>query len=129
MTKKERRQKQLDNHYVALEAMGKLTGATMTGKRISCKLLAIDRKAHRSAEDYCNGVIDLEEWEKRSENYSREVAFVFGGKLPDGFFVNGDPRGYTLKIDDAKMRDVYADINLHRDFGGFGILAPEITGD
>jgi hypothetical protein len=39
-------------------------------------------------------------------------------------FLNGDPRGYSLKIEDSWMREHKAE--LHRDWGGYGILAPEI---
>lgn len=42
-------------------------------------------------------------------------------------FINRDPRGYALKIREIWMRNYSG--NLHRDWGGYGILAPEITGD
>ena len=50
-------------------------------------------------------------------------------------FVNLDPRGYSLKIDDewmseAKGRDEFYDTaarSLHRDMGGYGIIAPDLT--
>lgn len=50
-------------------------------------------------------------------------------------FVNRDPRGYALKIEDewmseAKGRDEFYDTparRLHRDWGGYGILAPDLT--
>lgn len=40
-------------------------------------------------------------------------------------FFNGDPRGYALKIEDSWMRS-HPDAKLHQDWGGYGILAPEI---
>ncbi len=42
-------------------------------------------------------------------------------------FLNGDPRGYSLKIDDEWMRAKRP--RLHSDWGGYGILAPEIGKD
>lgn len=48
-------------------------------------------------------------------------------------FINRDPRGYALKIDDEwlrKMRDNPNTVHLasiERDWGGYGIIAPEIT--
>jgi hypothetical protein len=39
-------------------------------------------------------------------------------------FLNRDPRGYALKIDDEWMRSQAHP--LHRDWGGYGIIAPEI---
>lgn len=48
-------------------------------------------------------------------------------------FVNLDPRGYALKIDDEWVRDQRADHRtaykaaIHQDWGGYGIIAPEIN--
>lgn len=39
-------------------------------------------------------------------------------------FVNGDPRGYTLKIDD-KYKDKMHKAGVYRDWGGYGIIAPD----
>lgn len=48
-------------------------------------------------------------------------------------FFNKDPRGYALKIDDAFMREHAAKPHLelatpplHRDWGGYGIIAPDL---
>jgi len=40
-------------------------------------------------------------------------------------FINRDPRGYALKINDDWMRAT--DCRLHRDWGGYGIIAPDLT--
>jgi hypothetical protein len=40
-------------------------------------------------------------------------------------FLNRDPRGYALKIDDEWMR-AHPQFRLHTDWGGYGIIAPEI---
>lgn len=40
-------------------------------------------------------------------------------------FLNQDPRGYQLKIEDTWMQR-HPEYSLHRDWGGYGILAPEI---
>lgn len=40
-------------------------------------------------------------------------------------FVNSDPRGYALKIENDWMRAHGG--NLHRDMGGYGILAPDFS--
>ena len=41
--------------------------------------------------------------------------------------INGDPRGYALKVDDKWVCGNNA--VLKRDWGGYGILAPEFTGE
>lgn len=40
-------------------------------------------------------------------------------------FVNLDPRGYSLKIRDEWVRE--HDAKIHRDMGGYGIIAPDLT--
>ena len=45
---------------------------------------------------------------------------VLGG-LPPGFFVNGDPRGYALKLEPGSVP-----FPLHEDWGRYQILAPVI---
>ena len=40
-------------------------------------------------------------------------------------FVNRDPRGYALKIDDEWMR-ARQEVRLATDWGGYGILAPDL---
>lgn len=40
-------------------------------------------------------------------------------------FLNGDPRGYSLKIEDNWMRE-RQNLRLHRDWGGYGIIAPDL---
>lgn len=40
-------------------------------------------------------------------------------------FVNLDPRGYALKINDEWMRA--NSVTLHSDWGGYGIIAPDLT--
>lgn len=117
------------NHCLQLEALGAEDGVIAYNK-----LRSIEKRAHKVAEDDCNFGIEESEYEKRMDKIRAEVKKVFGGKLPIGFFINGDPRGYALKIkeeqnrifvnsDDGKNHDTYA-IN-YRDFGGYGILAPD----
>lgn len=50
-----------------------------------------------------------------------KVEKVFG-YLPEGFFVNGDPRGYALKLETGSVP-----YRLHEDWGRYQILAPEIN--
>ena len=140
ITKKERRQQQLERHYQTLEQLARFCGVTEpNGKKISVNLLKLEHEAHKACEWYCNGVdvFGVEFGEDRLdavlEPIKEKVLKLFGGKLP-GFFINQDPRGYALKIQDDIVRN-YADagvtpfINIQRDWGGYGLLAPEITGN
>lgn len=98
------------------------------------KLISLEKRAHKLAEDDCNFGVPEEEYDKRAERIKSQVAKIFGGKLPMGFFINGDPRGFALKIkveqnrifvnsDDGKNHD--EKVIHYTDFGGYGILAPD----
>lgn len=127
MNKREQRQKQLDCHYKTLERFAKAIGAKNTdGKKLSLKLLKLERIAHQAATDYCNGVLDDDEWAETSGNVKKEILKAFEVPFILGLFINGDPRGYAIKIDDAIIKEKYQDVGLYRDMGGYGILSPEI---
>ena len=91
-----------------------------------CKsLFKIENKAHKIAEDFCNGFeCTEEEGEEIINNILNKVDKLLNfksQKIP--VFFNGDCRGYTLKIDDDYMRKnkIYP---FYSDWGGFGIIAP-----
>jgi hypothetical protein len=45
--------------------------------------------------------------------------------LKFGIFLNTDPRGYALKIpDDIVKENAWT---IHKDWGGFGIIAPDLN--
>jgi hypothetical protein len=133
MTKAERRKEQLQRHYESLKKLAELCGVeNPDGKKLSTKLLSIERKAHQDATDWCNGVINQDSWNIKEQEYIKQVQALFNNNL-EGLFINGDARGHALKIEDKYMRSQgngkYEDIGLHTDWGHCGILAPEITGD
>ena len=45
--------------------------------------------------------------------------------LKFGIFLNTDPRGYALKIPDDIVKDNAW--TIHKDWGGFGIIAPDLN--
>ena len=47
--------------------------------------------------------------------------------LKFGIFLNTDPRGYALKIPDEIVRE--KNLTISRDWGGFGIIAPDLNED
>lgn len=58
------------------------------------------------------------------DRITADVAKVFGGTLPDGFFINTDSRGHALKLNCDKT--VIPD-SMPCDMGGDGILAADIS--
>ena len=82
-----------------------------------CKqLFRLENKAHRLAEDYCNGITD---------NIDSETIKIIDKvkKILNTYevFFNGDTRGYALKLCDQFCKDK----NIHKDWGGYGIIAPD----
>lgn len=87
------------------------------------KLLRIERKVNHRQTESCNGTIEDEKCEKLDAKDEKEILKL----LPNisDFFINGDPRGYSLKIKDTKAKELRDQgINIYQDWGGYGILAP-----
>lgn len=90
------------------------------------KLKRIETKLHRLNEGYCNGDVDTIEWENVKDRQLDNIDKVLGFRASNiPVFINGDPRGYAIKIDDEYMRS--RDISFYRDMGGYGIIAPDFT--
>lgn len=98
------------------------------------KLRRIEGAANKLAVglDCCNTLsLESMEAEKRLSRIKGRVAAALGETWSElerqGVFINLDPRGYALKIDDEYMRA--HSLKLHTDWGGFGVLAPEFGKD
>lgn len=84
-------------------------------------LVKAEKEAHRRATLECNESISEEESDKWHEKFIARLTKKLGvAKMPDGFFINYDPRGYALKMKQGTFPQ-----GLYTDFGGYGILAPE----
>jgi hypothetical protein len=133
MNAKERQQIWKERHINALRELG-FIGSYRT-------LKTLENRAHGIALRYCNGEVrwrgvlirpamTTEEYEREQEKIEKAVKKLFGGTLPKGFFINGDPRGHALKINSGNEagqvhHPEYIPQGLHTDWGGYGILAPE----
>lgn len=152
LNKRERRAQQLLQHYQTCERLAVYLGMPISkadGKKISVALFKLEREAHKAMEHACSypepyysgfygqtfnfaaSEADMEEYKAK---VTASVKEIFGGpdrgKLPPGFFVNGDPRGASLKVSEEGANTLEAQgINMVRDWGRYGILSPEITGD
>ncbi len=117
MTKKEKMYNNIRNHGNNLKF---LFNVEMDSITLCKKLFRLENKAHRLSTDYCNGLIDCEVWEKESNEILDKVAKILNCNT-NNLFVNGDARGYALKLDDNFAKDK----NIYKDWGGYGILAPD----
>ena len=122
MTKKEKMYKAIEQHG---ENLNRIFKTDLDNITLSKRLFSLENKAHRLSTDYCNGDIgSCEEWESLTDKLLVKVDKLIGYKEKNiPLFVNGDARGYALKIDDEYIRA--NDIKIHKDWGGYGILAPD----
>lgn len=104
-----------------IQALGRLFGKDVPNPyEVYDILRRAEKEANRKACDYCNGLIDSEAFNKWEEKFLARLKKKLGVEnMPDGFFVNGDPRGYALKMRVGSCNDLWPD------FGGYGILAPD----
>lgn len=98
------------------------------------KLRRLENEAAKLALDYCNGDngVNTDNWEEKQAPILAKVRKVLypNGMTGDAqkdwcIFLNGDCRGYALKI-----RSEYVSANnitIYQDWGGYGIIAPDFT--
>lgn len=130
LSKKDQRAAKLIAHYATCERLAKYLGMEKPdGKKISVALFKLERKAHANTERACNDSSygQTEQMLDRERVYD-EVRRALTA-IPPGFFVNGDPRGYALKIDNetSKGKALIEAVKLYTDWGGYGILSPDIN--
>lgn len=122
-TAKQRRAQAILNHGFALK---RIFPKTEHDSPVAlCKSVhRLEVEAHRLAEDQCNRQLPEGYVEKKEASILRRLDKILGfsaAGIP--VFLNGDPRGYALKIESEYVHAHGLDI--HRDMGGYGIICPE----
>ena len=120
--KKQKMYQQIERHGDNLKVIFSLSDDTDSIK-LCRKLFRLENKAHRLAQDDYNGINVNAEVEKIFKSISK----ILNLKNINDFkiFFNNDPRGYALKIDDEFVSK--NKLEIHRDWGGNGILAPDFS--
>ena len=85
-------------------------------RKVECTLSSV-------AAAICSRPMPEDAWENAARKAEAAIVRALG-RLPDGLRFNGDPRGYALKID--VQAGGFIPEGMHRDWGGYGILAPVI---
>lgn len=123
-TKKDRMYARIQQHGENLKRVFLLPDDTDPIKL--CKSLRrLENKAHRAAEDYCNGTIDSDRWEDVKEDVKMKLRKVLQYRTHVPVFINSDPRGYALKI----CEEYAAKFTIEKDWGGYGIICPDLSHD
>ena len=90
------------------------------------KLRRIENKAANISLNHCNGVIYTDQRDRADKLIVKRLDKILNFTAQDiPVFINGDPRGYTLKIDDQYIRE--NNIEIMTDWGGYGLIAPDFT--
>ncbi len=118
MNKKERMYIKIENHGKKIIEYFNLKDVDPI--QISKRLFSLENKMHKACEDYCNGYIGEKEFDIMEDKVLNKIKILLG--TSDNVFVNGDPRGCSLKINIPNTFFV-------QDWGGYGILAPNFRGE
>ena len=123
--RKERQAVQIFNHGRNLIRLFNLPDGT--DPLLLCKKLRrLEKQAHQLAEDHRNGLRGMDEADAgKLDNDFNKILYKVDGLLnfhKQGIpvFINRDPRGYALKIQEDWVYSHGA--NIYRDWGGYGRL-------
>jgi len=125
MNKKEILYSRITKHGQNLKAMFNLN-RDIDPVKLCKRLLRLEKKAHKLAVDFCNGVIYADDYDYQVSRILTKVETILNNnylRANNIIFMNGDARGYALKIDDEYIKN--NNFNIHRDWGGYGIIAPD----
>lgn len=84
----------------------------------------LERAFKRLMTERCNEPMDDQVYQRRKGILVEKLKNLFGVELPDGLFINTDPRGYSIKFED-NISETHPAQCLQRDFGGYYILCYE----
>lgn len=123
MTKKERQRESILLHGFKLCRVFNLPEDTAPSSL--CKRVhRLETEMHRANELYCSEATEPGFLDKKEVSILRRLDGILNFSAQGiPVFINNDPRGYALKIQSAWIRD--NDVDICRDWGGYGIIAPE----
>lgn len=115
------------------ENLNRIFNTGLDPVKLCKKLRTLEKRAAALAMDYCNGDngVNSDNWELKTAPVLAAVrkllypAGMTGTPLDWCIFVNGDARGYALKISSEYVRS--NNLQIYTDWGGYGILAPDFT--
>lgn len=85
------------------------------------RLHRLEAEAHTFAEKCCNEDVGDKKIERKIASILKRAEAILGVNV--AITLNGDPRGYALKIDPKIMKAKRLEIQT--DWGGYGIICPE----
>ena len=123
MNKKEKMYQQIRQHGENLKKLFELP-ENMDCVKLCKQLFKLETKSHKLTTAYCNGDINETTYNMIENDLLYRVNKVLNNNtIP--IFINGDCRGYALKIKDDYIME--RKIEIYKDFGGYGIIAPDFN--
>ena len=132
MTKKEKMYQSIEKHG---QELNDIFHTDINNISLCKKLKRLEAKAYYLSLSYCNGEngVNTDNWEELTRPILKKAAKILNIKneyplCSDDYwplFVNGDARGYALKIRENYVRE--KGLKIYQDWGGYGILAPDLT--
>jgi hemoglobin-like flavoprotein len=119
MTKKERMYQQIDQHG---QRLNNLFNTNLDNVSLCKKLFRLENSAHNITTHYCNGYVEYDHFQYKTESILQQVAKILGTD-ESNLFINGDARGYAIKFNHNFTKDNIK--NMYQDMGGYGIVAPD----
>lgn len=119
MNKRERMYERIRQHGELLQGH---FGIAFDAVQFCKKLRRLEVKANGIMTDYCNGVCSDEDVDNYVLGPLKDALIkIFGERGFRDIYINHDPRGYTLKLNEIATARIPG---IYRDLGGYGIIAP-----
>ena len=137
MNKKQRIYQRINKHG---ENLNKIFNTGIENVTLCKKLFRLENKANHAATCLCNtntlNLLELNQYTGYNVHQATEkeqncffdkirnsVIKILGNKSKKMFFINFDPRGYSLKLRVESVKEC----NIYKDWGDFGIIAPDFN--
>ena len=121
MNKNERMYQRIRTHGEALKRLF-IMPPDVDAVKLSKQIFSLESKAHKLATNSCNGDIEMSEAEKKERDILKKLSVIVGLDVSGIVFLNYDARGYALKLTERESRESGF---YFKDWGGYGILAPD----
>lgn len=122
-------QRRRQAHHKALEALALQVGCKTPGLKLWRQLARLEKRLLNCCLNYSNHAsYGTERWQKDKDQAREELKRIFGGTIPQGVYINGDPRGSMLKLDSGSAGEPGVAIpeGMQTDLGQDGMLAATI---
>ncbi len=124
MTKREKQRADILKHGKDLLRIFKKSPYRGDPTGLCRRVRRLEMEGERFALLLCNGPVPSMEDQEEIKNSIKDRLRQVLGRHKFKVFLNLDPRGYALKICDEDVRK--NELKIQQDWGGYGLIAPEL---